>query len=108
MSGVVVDDLEAAISFFAELGTELDRGTTPVEGDWVDRVVGLDEVRVEISFVRTPEGSRPARADEVPQPGGHDRGAERASEHDTRTWRREACRPSPRAAQRPSTGGSAA
>jgi len=43
--GVVVDDLEAAISFFVELGMELDGGTTPVEGDWVDRVVGLDDVR---------------------------------------------------------------
>ncbi len=54
--GVVVDDLEAAIAFFVELGMELDGGTTPVEGDWVDRVVGLDEVRVEIAFVRTPDG----------------------------------------------------
>ena len=54
--GVVVDDLEAAISFFVELGMELDGGATPVEGDWVDRVVGLDEVRVEIAFVRTPDG----------------------------------------------------
>jgi hypothetical protein len=40
--GVVVDDLEAAISF-VELRMELDGGTTPVEGDWVDRVVGLDD-----------------------------------------------------------------
>src|SRR5918996_4480097 len=54
--GVVVDDLEAAISVFVELGMELDGGTTPVEGDWVDRVVGLDEVRVEIAFVRPPAG----------------------------------------------------
>jgi catechol 2,3-dioxygenase-like lactoylglutathione lyase family enzyme len=54
--GVVVDDLEAAISFFVELGMELDGGTTPVEGDWVDSVVGFDEVRVEIAFVRTPDG----------------------------------------------------
>ena len=54
--GVVVDDLEAAISFFVELGMELDGGTTPVEGDWADRVVGLDDVRVEIAFVRTPDG----------------------------------------------------
>jgi catechol 2,3-dioxygenase-like lactoylglutathione lyase family enzyme len=53
--GVVVDDLEAAISFFVELGMELDGGT-PVQGDWVDRVVGFDEVRVEIAFVRTPDG----------------------------------------------------
>jgi catechol 2,3-dioxygenase-like lactoylglutathione lyase family enzyme len=54
--GIVVDDLEAAIAFFVVLGMELDGGTTPVEGDWVDRVVGLDEVRVEIAFVRTPDG----------------------------------------------------
>jgi len=54
--GVVVDDLEAAISFFVELGMELDGGTTPVEGDWLDRVVGLDDVRVEIAFVRAPDG----------------------------------------------------
>jgi catechol 2,3-dioxygenase-like lactoylglutathione lyase family enzyme len=45
--GVVIDDLDAAIAFFVELGMELDGGTTRVEGDWVDRVVGLDEVRVE-------------------------------------------------------------
>jgi catechol 2,3-dioxygenase-like lactoylglutathione lyase family enzyme len=54
--GVVVDYLEAAISFFVELGMELDGGTTPVEGGWVDRVVGLDDVRVEIAFVRTSDG----------------------------------------------------
>jgi catechol 2,3-dioxygenase-like lactoylglutathione lyase family enzyme len=54
--GVVVDDLEAAISFFVELGMELDGGTTAVEGEWVDRVVGLDDVRVEVAFVRTPDG----------------------------------------------------
>jgi catechol 2,3-dioxygenase-like lactoylglutathione lyase family enzyme len=54
--GVVVDNLEAAISFFVELGMELDDDATPVEGDWVDRVVGLDDVQVEIAFVRTPDG----------------------------------------------------
>jgi catechol 2,3-dioxygenase-like lactoylglutathione lyase family enzyme len=54
--GVVVVDLEAALSFLVELGMELDGGTTPVEGDWVDRVVGLDDVRVEIAFVRTSDG----------------------------------------------------
>jgi catechol 2,3-dioxygenase-like lactoylglutathione lyase family enzyme len=54
--GVVVDDLDAAIAFFVALGMELVGGTTPVEGDWVDRVVGLDRVHVEIAFVRTPDG----------------------------------------------------
>ena len=53
--GVVVDDLEAAIAFFVELGMEL-VGEAPVEGSWVDRVVGLDDVRVDIAFVRTPDG----------------------------------------------------
>jgi catechol 2,3-dioxygenase-like lactoylglutathione lyase family enzyme len=53
--GVVVDDLEAAIAFFLELGLELE-GEAAVEGRWVDRVVGLDDVRVDIAMVRTPDG----------------------------------------------------
>ena len=52
---VVVDDLEAAIAFFAELGMELEGGA-PIEGPWVDRVNGLDGVRVEIAMMRTPDG----------------------------------------------------
>jgi catechol 2,3-dioxygenase-like lactoylglutathione lyase family enzyme len=53
--GIVVDDLEAAIGFFIELGMELE-GKMPVEGRWVDRVVGLDDVRVEIAMMGTPDG----------------------------------------------------
>ncbi len=53
--GVVVDDLEAATAFFVELGMEL-VGEAPVEGRWLDRVVGLDDVRVEVAFMRTPDG----------------------------------------------------
>jgi catechol 2,3-dioxygenase-like lactoylglutathione lyase family enzyme len=53
--GVVVDDLEAAIEFFVELGLELE-GETPVEGRWADRVVGLDGVRVDVAMLRTPDG----------------------------------------------------
>jgi catechol 2,3-dioxygenase-like lactoylglutathione lyase family enzyme len=53
--GIVVDDLEAAIAFFVELGTELE-GKALVEGRWVDRVVGLDGVRSEIAMMRTPDG----------------------------------------------------
>ena len=52
---LVVDDLEAAIAFFVELGMELG-GAGPVEGLWVDRVVGLDGVRSEIAMMRTPDG----------------------------------------------------
>jgi catechol 2,3-dioxygenase-like lactoylglutathione lyase family enzyme len=53
--GVVVDDLEAATAFFVELGLELE-GEAAVEGGWVDRVVGLANVRVDIAMVRTPDG----------------------------------------------------
>jgi catechol 2,3-dioxygenase-like lactoylglutathione lyase family enzyme len=52
---VVVDDLEAATEFFVELGMELE-GESPVEGRWVDRVVGLENVRVDIAMMRTPDG----------------------------------------------------
>src|SRR5919197_140271 len=52
---IVVDDLKAAIAFFAELGLELE-GETTVEGQWVDRVVGLDGVRSDIAMMRTPDG----------------------------------------------------
>ena len=53
--GIVVDDLPAAIAFFVELGLEL-VGEAPVEGRWVDCVVGLDSVRVDIAMMRTPDG----------------------------------------------------
>ena len=53
--GIVVEDLEAAAAFFVELGMELE-GEMPVEGRWVDRVVGLDNVRVDIAMMRTPDG----------------------------------------------------
>ena len=52
---VVVDDLEAAIAFFVELGMELE-GEAPIEGLGVDRVNALDGVRVDIAMMRTPDG----------------------------------------------------
>src|SRR5437879_10484324 len=52
---IVVDDLEAAIAFFVELGLELE-GEATVEGRWVDRVVALDGVRTDIAMLRTPDG----------------------------------------------------
>jgi catechol 2,3-dioxygenase-like lactoylglutathione lyase family enzyme len=52
---IVVDDLEAAKAFFAELGMELE-GETTLEGPWVDSVVGLDGVRADITMMRTPDG----------------------------------------------------
>jgi catechol 2,3-dioxygenase-like lactoylglutathione lyase family enzyme len=53
--GVVVDDLEAATEFFVELGLEL-QGEASLEGDLVDRVVGLEGVRSEIAMLETPDG----------------------------------------------------
>jgi len=53
--GVVVDDLEAVAGFFVELGLELE-GEATVEGQWVDRIVGLDGVRNDIAILRTPDG----------------------------------------------------
>jgi catechol 2,3-dioxygenase-like lactoylglutathione lyase family enzyme len=54
-AGYVVGDLAAAVAFFVELGLELE-GETTVEGDWADRLIGLDGVRADIAFVRTPDG----------------------------------------------------
>ena len=53
--GIVVDDLEAAIAFFVELGMELE-GKAQIEGLWADRSVGLDGVRSDIAMMRTPDG----------------------------------------------------
>ena len=52
---IVVEDLEAAKAFFAELGMELE-GETTVEGPWVDSTVGLKNVRSDIALMRTPDG----------------------------------------------------
>ena len=52
---IVVEDLEAAKDFFAELGLELEDEMT-VEGPWVDQTVGLDGVRSDIAMMRTPDG----------------------------------------------------
>ena len=52
---IVVEDLEAAKAFFAELGMELE-GETTVEGAFVDQTVGLDGVRADIAMLRTPDG----------------------------------------------------
>jgi catechol 2,3-dioxygenase-like lactoylglutathione lyase family enzyme len=53
--GIVVDNLEATIDFFRELGLELE-GRAMVEGEWAGRVTGLGDQRVEIAMMRTPDG----------------------------------------------------
>jgi catechol 2,3-dioxygenase-like lactoylglutathione lyase family enzyme len=53
---IVVDDLDAVISFFVELGMELE-GKGSIEGaGWVERVIGIDDVREEVAMLRTPDG----------------------------------------------------
>lgn len=53
--GIVVESLDTAIAFFAELGLSLE-GRTTVEGEWAERVTGLHPMRVEIAMMRTPDG----------------------------------------------------
>ena len=55
---IVVDDLEAAKAFFAELGMELE-GEATNEGRWVDSTVGLNDVRADLAMMRTPGWPRP-------------------------------------------------
>ncbi|PPL02731.1 VOC family protein [Parapedobacter indicus] len=53
--GIVVESLDGAISFFTELGLALE-GRAIVEGEWAGRVTGLDNQRVEIAMMVTPDG----------------------------------------------------
>lgn len=53
--GIVVEDLDAAIDFFRELGLDLE-GRAMIEGEWAGRVTGLADQQVEIAMMRTPDG----------------------------------------------------
>lgn len=53
--GIVVEDLDAAVAFFEDLGLSLE-GRTTVEGEWAGRVTGLSDQCVEIAMMRTPDG----------------------------------------------------
>jgi catechol 2,3-dioxygenase-like lactoylglutathione lyase family enzyme len=52
---IVVEDIKAAIAFFTELGMELE-GESTVEGEWVDRIIGLEGSKSDIATMRTPDG----------------------------------------------------
>lgn len=54
--GIVVEDLQAAIAFFQDLGMQLE-GEATVEGDWVDKCIGLKDTKSDIAMLRTPDGS---------------------------------------------------
>ena len=53
--GIVVESLDQAISFFTELGMNLE-GRATVEGEWAGRVTGLGSQQVEIAMMVTPDG----------------------------------------------------
>lgn len=53
--GIVVEDLEAVKAFFLDFGLEL-MGEGEAEGDWVERIVGLDDMKVTAAMLQTPEG----------------------------------------------------
>ena len=53
--GIVVESLDVAISFFAELGLKLE-GRATIEGEWAGRVTGLGSQHVEIAMLVTPDG----------------------------------------------------
>jgi catechol 2,3-dioxygenase-like lactoylglutathione lyase family enzyme len=53
--GIVVESLDAAISFFSELGLKLE-GRAMIEGEWAGRVTGLGNQSVEIAMLVTPDG----------------------------------------------------
>ena len=52
---VVVEDLAAAITFFTALGMTLE-GEAQIGGPWVDRVNGIEGIKVDIVMMRTPDG----------------------------------------------------
>ena len=53
--GIVVNDLAAAKAFFLDFGLEM-LGEGIVEGEWVERIIGLQDVKVEFVMLRTPDG----------------------------------------------------
>jgi catechol 2,3-dioxygenase-like lactoylglutathione lyase family enzyme len=64
---IVVEDLDAAIAFFLELGMELE-GRMPIEGPWVDRVIAIEGSRAEIATLRTPDGHGRVELDRFHEP----------------------------------------
>jgi catechol 2,3-dioxygenase-like lactoylglutathione lyase family enzyme len=74
---IVVNDLEAAKAFFADLGMELE-GETTVEGSSVDRLIGLQNVRATLTLMRTPDGHGRIELDKFHTPEAIRTGSEKA------------------------------
>jgi glyoxylase I family protein len=53
--GIAVRDIEAAISFFTDLGLTV-LGRDEVSGEWADTAVGLDGNHAKIAILQTPDG----------------------------------------------------
>ena len=53
--GIVVENLDNAISFFTEIGLKLE-GRAMIEGEWAGRVTGLGNQSVEVAMMVTPDG----------------------------------------------------
>lgn len=53
--GVIVNDLPAAKAFFLDFGLEV-LGEEELEGEWVERIIGLHDVKDEVVMLRTPDG----------------------------------------------------
>jgi catechol 2,3-dioxygenase-like lactoylglutathione lyase family enzyme len=89
---IVVDDLDAAVAFFTELGMELE-GKGQVEGPFADRTVGLDCVRTDIAMMRTPDGHSKLELTEYHTPRrGRRRAREPAPQHAGPASRHVRCR----------------
>jgi catechol 2,3-dioxygenase-like lactoylglutathione lyase family enzyme len=74
---IVVNDLEATKAFFLRLGFELE-GETTVEGPSVDRLIGLQNVRATLAFMRTPDGHGRIELDKFHTPEAIRTGPEKA------------------------------
>ena len=84
--GIVVEDLDAAIAFFTELGMQQE-GKAQIEGLWADRTVGLDGVRSDIAMMRTPDGHGKLELTEYHAPAAVGAGPENPPRRATATRR---------------------
>jgi catechol 2,3-dioxygenase-like lactoylglutathione lyase family enzyme len=53
--GLVVEDLDETVRFLTLLGLDCGKPGT-FSGDWIDRIIGLEDVTVELVMVRVPGG----------------------------------------------------
>lgn len=77
---IVVEDLDAAVAFFTQLGMELE-SRAEIEGRFADRTVGLDGVRSEIAMMRTPDGHSKLELTRYEHPAASFRGPEEPPPH---------------------------